>query len=100
MAAHAFAPRPPRPVQVASREFPQWDRNLNTGGPLPAVVATQASSSALAGPPASRRPRALSPAPHPAGDATLEYSPHDSDQAGSGLPRPAAAAPLRRLGLA
>jgi predicted acyl esterase len=34
-------------LQVGSSDFPQWDRNLNTGGalgeegPLAAVVATQ-----------------------------------------------------------
>ena len=29
-------------VQVSSSDFPQWDRNLNTGGPLGAEGATQA----------------------------------------------------------
>ena len=29
-------------VQVSSSNFPQWDRNLNTGGPLGAEGATQA----------------------------------------------------------
>jgi hypothetical protein len=50
MAAHTFRRRPPRPVQVASSDLPQWDRNLNTDGPLLARVATQVASTTLAGP--------------------------------------------------
>jgi uncharacterized protein len=45
--AHAFLPGHRVRLQVGSSDFPQWDRNLNTGGalgeegPLAAVVATQ-----------------------------------------------------------
>lgn len=45
--AHAFLARHRVRLQVASSDFPQWDRNLNSGralgvgGPLAALVATQ-----------------------------------------------------------
>jgi uncharacterized protein len=45
--AHSFAAGHRVRLQVASSDFPQWDRNLNTGGPLgqegplSALVATQ-----------------------------------------------------------